>query len=98
MKKSHSSGSIGGGKVVLYRDTGSVDPGSGSVFGCVSGSEIHIFSIAYAIDTFPNMKDTFCGSLDPEPVSCICIADPNLMCRAQPCQLSRFHSISIYDP
>ena len=25
---------------------------------------------------FPYTKDTFCGSLDTEPVSCICIADP----------------------
>ena len=33
---------------------------------------------------FPYTKDTFCGSLDTEPVSCICIADPNLMYRAQP--------------
>ena len=28
---------------------------------------------------FPYTKDTFCGSLDTEPVSCICIADPNLV-------------------
>ena len=35
---------------------------------------------------FPYTKDTFCGSLDTEPVSCICIADPNFMYRAQPCQ------------
>ena len=34
---------------------------------------------------FPYTKDTFCGSLDTEPVSCICIADPNIMYRAQPC-------------
>ena len=40
------------GKVVLYRDTGSVDPGSGPIFGSVSGSEIHILGIAYAKDTF----------------------------------------------
>ena len=33
---------------------------------------------------FPYTKDTFCGSLDTEPVSCICIADPNLMYRVQP--------------
>ena len=39
-------------KVVLYRDTGSVDPGSGPIFGSVSGSEIHILGIAYAKDTF----------------------------------------------
>ena len=26
---------------------------------------------------FAYTKDTFCGSLDTEPVSCICIADPN---------------------
>ena len=26
---------------------------------------------------FPYTKDTFCGSLDTEPVSCICIPDPN---------------------
>ena len=74
------------GKVVLYRDTGSVDPGSGPIFGSVSGSEIHILGIAYAKDIlFPHTKDTFCGSLDTEPVSCICIADPNFMYRAQPC-------------
>ena len=35
---------------------------------------------------FPYTKDTFCGSLDTEPVSCICIADPNFMYRAQPCK------------
>ena len=40
------------GKVVLYRDTGSVDPGSGPIFGSASGSEIHILGIAYAKDTF----------------------------------------------
>ena len=28
-------------KVVLYRDTGSVEPGSGPFFGSVSGSENH---------------------------------------------------------
>ena len=39
-------------KVVLYRETGSVDPGSGPIFGSVSGSEIHILGIAYAKDTF----------------------------------------------
>ena len=39
-------------KVVLYRDTGSVHPGSGPIFGSVSGSEIHILGIAYAKDTF----------------------------------------------
>ena len=39
-------------KVVLYRDTGSVDPGSGPILGSVSGSEIHILGIAYAKDTF----------------------------------------------
>ena len=39
-------------KVVLYRDTGSVDPGSGPIFGSVSGSEIQILGIAYAKDTF----------------------------------------------
>ena len=33
---------------------------------------------------FPYAKDTFRGSLDTEPVSCICIADPNFMYRAQP--------------
>ena len=33
---------------------------------------------------FPYTKDTFCGSLDTEPVSCICIAAPNFMYRAQP--------------
>ena len=63
-------------KVVLYRDTGSVDPGSGPIFGSVSGSEIHILGIAYAKDTFSLY---YCGSLDTEPVSCICIADPNYM-------------------
>ena len=40
------------GKVVLYRDTGSDDPGSGPIFGSVSGSEIHILGIAYAKVTF----------------------------------------------
>ena len=39
-------------KVVLYRDTSSVDPGSEPIFGSVSGSEIHILGIAYAKDTF----------------------------------------------
>ena len=39
-------------KVVLYRDTGSADPGSGPILGSVSGSEIHILGIAYAKDTF----------------------------------------------
>ena len=39
-------------KVVLYRDTGSIDPGSGPIFGSVSGSEIHILGIAHAKDTF----------------------------------------------
>ena len=39
-------------KVVLYRDTGSVDPGSGAIFGSVSGSEIHILGISDAKDTF----------------------------------------------
>ena len=39
-------------KVVRYRDTGSVDPGSGLIFGSVSGSEIQILGIAYAKDTF----------------------------------------------
>ena len=34
---------------------------------------------------FPYTKDTFFGSSDTEPVSCICIADPNFMYRAQPC-------------
>ena len=34
---------------------------------------------------FPYAKDTFRGSLDTEPVSCIGIADPNFMYRAQPC-------------
>ena len=29
-------------KVVLYRDTGWVDPGSGPILGSVSGSEINI--------------------------------------------------------
>ena len=33
---------------------------------------------------FPYTKDTFCGSLDTEPVSCICIAYPSFMYRAQP--------------
>ena len=33
-------------------------------------------------------KDTSHGSLDTEPVSCICIADPNFMYRAQPCVLA----------
>ena len=39
-------------EVVLYRDTGSVDPGSGPIFGSVSGSEIQILGIACAKDTF----------------------------------------------
>ena len=39
-------------KIVLYRDTGSVDPGSGPILGSVSGSEIHILGIFYAKDTF----------------------------------------------
>ena len=39
-------------KVVLYRDTGSVDPGSEPIFGSLSGSEIHILGITYAKDTF----------------------------------------------
>ena len=39
-------------RVVLYRDTGTVDPGSGPIFGSVSGSEIHNLGIAYAKDTF----------------------------------------------
>ena len=39
-------------KVVLYRDTGSVNPGSGPILGSVSVSEIHILGIAYAKDTF----------------------------------------------
>ena len=39
-------------KVVLYRDTGSVYPGSGPIIGSVSGSEIHILGIAHAKDTF----------------------------------------------
>ena len=34
------------------RDTSSVEPGSGPIFGSVSGSEIHILGIAYAKDTF----------------------------------------------
>ena len=34
---------------------------------------------------FPYTKDTLCGSLDTEPVSCVCIADPSFMYRAQPC-------------
>ena len=38
-------------KVVLYRDTGLVDPGSGPILGSVSGSEIHILGTAYAKDT-----------------------------------------------
>ena len=69
---------------MLCRDTGSVDPGSGPNFGSVSGLEIHISGISYANDNFPFTKDTFHGYLDKEPVSCICIADPNFMHRAQP--------------
>ena len=38
---------------------------------------------------FPYTKDTFCGSLDTEPVSCIGIADPTLMYRAQPWREAR---------
>ena len=73
-------------KVVLHRDTGSVDPGSGSNFGSVSGLEIHILGILPMQKIlFAYNKDTFCGSLDTEPVSRICIADPNFMYRAQPC-------------
>ena len=53
---------------MLYRDTGSVDPGLGPIFGSVYGLEIHILGIAYAKDTFPYTKDSFCGSLDTEPV------------------------------
>ena len=40
------------GKVALYRDTGSADPGSAAIFGSVSVSEIHILCIALAKDTF----------------------------------------------
>ena len=39
-------------KVVLYRDTGSVEPGSGPIFGSVSGSENQFLGIAYAKDTY----------------------------------------------
>ena len=38
-------------KVGLYRDTGSVNPGSGPIFAFVSGSEIQILGVAYAKDT-----------------------------------------------
>ena len=38
--------------VVLYRDTGSVEPGSGQIFGSVSGSENQVLGISYAKDTF----------------------------------------------
>ena len=53
---------------MLYRDTGSVDPGSGPIFGSISDSEIHILAPIQKI-LFPYTKDTFCGSLDTEPVS-----------------------------
>ena len=36
----------------VSENTGSVDPGSGPIFGSASGSEIHILGIAYAKDTF----------------------------------------------
>ena len=39
-------------KVVLYRDTGSVNPRLGPICGSVSGLEIHILGISYAKDTF----------------------------------------------
>ena len=39
-------------KVVLYQDTCLVDPGSGPIFGSVSGSDIPILGIAQAKDTF----------------------------------------------
>ena len=45
-------GRIHTGKVALYRDTGSVEPGSRPFFGSVSGSEIQILDIALAKDTF----------------------------------------------
>ena len=45
-------GEHGRSKVVMYRDTGSVDPGLGPILGSVSGSEIHILGITCANDTF----------------------------------------------
>ena len=39
-------------KVVLYRDTGSAEPGSGPIFGSVSGLESQFLGIARAKDTF----------------------------------------------
>ena len=39
-------------KVVQYPDTGSIEPGSGPIFGSVSGSDSKFWGIAYAKDTF----------------------------------------------
>ena len=71
-------------KVVLCRDTGSVDPGSGPIFGSVSGSEIQILVIAYAKDTFCLYLRYILWFFRYRACICICIANPNFMYRAQP--------------
>ena len=37
---------------MLYRDTGSAEPGSGPIFGSVSGSENQFLGITYAKDMY----------------------------------------------
>ena len=62
------------GRVRTYRDTVSNEPADTAIFGSVSGSER--VSTGQKI-LFANYKDTFCGSLDTDTVSCIGFAGPN---------------------
>ena len=63
-------------------DTGSVKPGSKPYFGSVSGSENQIFGILFEKILFAYNIDTFCGSLDTEPVSWFWLADPYFLYRS----------------
>ena len=70
-------------KVVLYRDTGSAEPGSGPIFGSVSVSVSFMQKILFA-----HTKDTFCGSVRYRTCTWFWFANPTITYQAQPCLLS----------
>ena len=77
---------------MLYRDTGSAKPGSGLIFGSVSGLESQFLGIAYVKDTFclySTTQDTSCGSFRYRTRIWFWVADPNFMYQAQPCLRGR---------
>ena len=67
------------GKAVLYRDTVTVDTGSGHFFGSVSVSKRHFFGIEGTKDTFSYSKDTLKVSKIPETVS-VSVSPKQIFC------------------